>query len=487
MTHKKKTARREEVEKKNNTLRLNYKALYSILFICAIILRVTLSFLNPPFNAFDNHFEPIVMIAESGVIPAKDACFQCYHPPAFYWSSAMVGNFAHAIGFKTNKILKIIQFLSCFYGILTLAVLFLILRKLPLSEFSRLLAFGIACFLPRHIFMSAMNSNDSMSYLFVALSIYFLILALEKKLPEWLVLGLSVVLTITFFTKYTAFVVLPIIFVVFALMYYKQMIPRKKVVLSFCLVLFLPMSLLSYSVYFNIKTYGSPLPWNVKMVDPSLIQPRDQTTFDFFTFKPWDSLSTPSLVPGKMHSYWTIIYSGMWVDNDPKFIFYLDSNHSWWEQYYAWLYGKSKSFPGENPSTTMLTKLTNASLVTLGLIPMALMFIGLYTWLIGIRQTRLENMNLDSIKISIFPILLLFNAVGMILIAIRLPVHSAAKASYFLNSLSAFAVFFSLGIMRYEKNEKFKQAIVTVTCLICFIVSVHVLLISHGIYSITKM
>ena len=76
------------------------------------------------------------------------------------------------------------------------------------------------------------------------------------------------------------------------------------------------------SVYFisNEKDYGSPLPWNVSRLDPGLTQPRDDGRLDFVSFKPWESISAPIIVPGKMHSFWTLVYSGMWFDNEPKFL-----------------------------------------------------------------------------------------------------------------------------------------------------------------------
>jgi hypothetical protein len=49
---------------------------------------------NPPYNAFDDHFEPILMIMKSGVTPAKNVCFQCFQPPVFYWLSALIGDAA---------------------------------------------------------------------------------------------------------------------------------------------------------------------------------------------------------------------------------------------------------------------------------------------------------------------------------------------------------------------------------------------------------
>jgi hypothetical protein len=196
---------------------LNYKLLAVLFFLFAIVLRVLLCWSNPVSNSFDNHFEPIFLIMKFGTIPAKNACWQCYHPPVFYW---------------------------IFYGILTVGIIYLILSKLPLSDFSRLIAFGTVCFLPRHIYMSAMNSNDTISYLFVALSIYLLLIAIERKLSLLILLLASIVISITLFTKYSSYVVLPIILTSFVLLFYNGLIvPRKKVAASLILILLVPVAL----------------------------------------------------------------------------------------------------------------------------------------------------------------------------------------------------------------------------------------------------
>src|SRR5258707_7839503 len=104
---------------------------------------------------------------------------------------------------------KLLQFICCFYGIATLGVCYLILKKFPFSAFASAIAFGVICFLPRHIYMSAMNSNDTISYLFVAISIYLTVVALERGLAPWRLVLLSIILTLTVFAKYTAFAVLP--------------------------------------------------------------------------------------------------------------------------------------------------------------------------------------------------------------------------------------------------------------------------------------
>jgi len=456
-------------------LTLNYRTLIVLFFVLGIILRISLYWANPPTNAFDNHFEAIFMIMDSGEIPSQDACWQCYHPPVFYWVSAMVGNIAVDIGIKFPQILKILQFISCFYGILTIGMIYLILSKLPLSDFSKLIAFSTACFLPRHIYMSAMNSNDAISYLFVALSIYSLLIAIERKLSPLMLLITSIVISITLFTKYTSFVVLPIVLISFLSLFYKGLlVSRKRVVVSLILVLLMPITVLSAYLTSNLKNYGSPLPWNVQQLDPGLIQPRDNSRIDFFSFKPWESVTTLILVPGKMHSFWTLVYSGMWFDNEPKFVYYLDSNQDWWKHYYAWLRGE-KDFPGDNNSMSCLTKLTGSGLIAFGLFPLLLIINGFYNYLGGRWKIWTKAKGMEAAKMSIFPTLLLSNAAGIIVLALRLPVYSAMKASYFLNSLPAFAVFLGLGLMPCEKNKKLKLTIVTVFGVLFTLAGVHIL------------
>lgn len=462
-------------------MRFNYKALTALAFIFAIILRVLLCWSNPADNTFDDHFKPIFMIMASGIIPAKDACWQCYHPPIFYWISAMAGNTALAMGVKYPQVSKLLQFISCFYGILTVVIVYLILRKLPLSDFSRLIAFATVCFLPRHIYMSAMNSNDTISYLFVALSIYLLLITIERKLSPVLLLVVSIVISVTLFTKYTSYVVLPVILIVFASLFYKQLIlPRKQILVSFILVILIPATLLSIYFISNIKNYDSPLPWNVKRFDPSLTQPRDNSRLDFVSFKPWESINTPIIVPGKIHSFWTLVYSGMWYDNEPRFLDFLDSNKEWWKHYYGWQRGEEK-FPGDNPSMSNLTKWIGAGLIAFGLFPLLLMIVGLYNFFTGSWKSWTKAEEIDAVKMNIFPALLFSNAAGIIALAVRLPVYSAAKAFYFLNSLPAFAVFLSLGLMPCEKNKKLKGSLIIAFGVLFALASLHILLIHEAI------
>jgi 4-amino-4-deoxy-L-arabinose transferase-like glycosyltransferase len=456
-------------------MKSNYRKFALLFFVVGVSLRVLLYWVNPPDNAFDNHFDPIFLIMKNGAIPAKNACWQCYHPPVFYWVSAMIGLMMVKIGVTVQHLLKILQFIPCLYGIITLAMIYLILNKLPLTDFSRLISFIIACFLPRHIYMSAINSNDTISYLFVALSIYFLLLTIERDLPILINIITSIFISIAIFTKYTSFVLFPIVVISFAYIFYKNLIhSRKKVISAFILILFLPATLLATYMTSNIKNYGSPLPWNEEQMDQILVPAHDQSPLDFLSFTPWESIKTPVISPGKMHHFWTLIYSGMWFDNEPKFLYFLDKNQDWWMHYYAWLRGETR-FPGTNPSMSLLTKITGSGLITFGLFPLLLIIIGCYNYLRGRWKTVGNVQSSDMAAMIMFPTLLLSNITGIIFLVLRLPIYSSMKASYFLNSMPAFAVFLCLGIEPYEKYKIMKWVTGVIVGIIVVLVTLHIL------------
>jgi hypothetical protein len=85
-------------------------------------------------------------------------------------------------------------------------------------------------------------------------------------------------------------------------------------------------------------------------------------------------------------------------------------------------------------------------------------------------------------KLSVLPALLVSNAAGIMALAVRLPVFSSAKASYFLNSLPAFAIFLGLGATSLDRKHRAWRWILGASFGLLFaIVIVHVLQIAHSL------
>ena len=461
-------------------MRMNYKRLALIFFIFAIFLRVSLCLLNPPGNAFDDHLEPISLIIQHGTIPAKDACWECFQLPVFYVVSAMIGKLAIHIGANNAQVIKLLQSTCCVYGILTIFMIYLILNRFNLSDFSKLFAFGLICFLPRHIYMSAMLSNDTITYLFVAISIYILIIAIERKFSPISLIILSIIITITIFTKYSSFVIIPVMLTVFILGFRNlSAVDKKKKAIYFSLAIFIPLSILGADIFSNVNNYGMALPEpNGLIVNRIASQPRDEGGVGFLSFKPWESLKTPILAPGKLNSFWTIIYSGMWFDTEPKFLGFMDSNIAWWRQYYNWQNRGDNNFPGDNPSMSRFTILEGSGLIALGLFPLILGIIGGCHIIADLRNVCNKNKWIEATKMSIFPVLFISNAAGLIAFTLKMPRYSAMKASYLLSSMPTFAICLSIGLMSIENRNIFKRAIIIIFTAIFLLSFLHIMHIS---------
>lgn len=452
----------------------NICILFTILFVLGISLRLILYWNNPIFNSFDDHYEPIIKIFYEG-IPAKDACSQCYHPPFFYYLSALVGKlvFNGILRLKVELVFKLWQLIPCLFGIMHLVLIYLILENLKLSEFSKLLAFATACFLPRHIYMSALHSNDTTAYFFVGLSVYLLMISIERKLPIFLMILLSLSITISIFTKYSAFVVLPVIVTTALLLFHWKLVPRIKIV-ALLLTLATPLILLSLYTSSNLVNYGTHLPRTNTISYTNQIQPRADK-ISYISFKPWETIKPLIITPENIGSFWTLIYSRTFWDLEPRFLLATDPGQ-WWEDYYKWL-----SVGSTFPSTIKLSKntiFTGRSLLILGFIPLFFSIIGVYHIALGMWNTWNRSYRAEKLKLHILLVIFIFNIIGIIYWVSSNPVYSTMKASYFLNSLPAIIVFISFGLMLIEKIKPIKH-LVTLIFVVQFIIVIwHILIIT---------
>ncbi len=446
-----------ELEPDSNQSEINFPRLMLLVFLGGTLLRLLLFWNNHPQNAYDDHFTPIFMIVEQGRLPGKLECWECYQPPAFYLVSAFVARFLLFLGATIDQVLKWLQFLNCLYGILNLSVIYLILRRLPLSDFSRLLAFGTACFLPVHIYMGALHSNDTFSYLFASLSVYLILLSLQQERTLAFFLSLSLILCVGVFSKYTGLALLPVTFMAFASL---LLPPRSRTVQSVLkpalVALLLPTLLLGAYLLENKREYGTALPFNTVLYDPAKHQPQDPGGLSLATFKPWLYVEKPILWPGQISSLWTVAYSNFWFDTMAKFLPSLKrENKRWWYHYYAWLRGEANEPPAYSDGVRRI-RWSGSALITLGLIPTGFLLVGIGQFLSTFRATvRSRDWSAAEVFL-IFALLLAFNLAGIFHLVVSTPVYSAMKASYLLVSMPTSAVFIGLGIMTWEKSRSFR-------------------------------
>jgi hypothetical protein len=443
--------------------------------IAGVVLRVLLCWVNPTQNVFDNHYEPILWIMQHGSLPPKDALWQAYQPPVFYVVSAAFGSMVQGMGASPAVTLKALQLLSCAFDVALLGMVGLILVRLPLSPWARLVAFAIACFLPRDLYQAALHSNDPLAALAVATAAWLMLVARDRGFPFRLSLLLGAALSVTLFTKYTAFVVLPM---ALALMLPPWPRPpaetpaRRRVALA--LVVALPLVVMGAFLAHNQRTHGTLLPWNTALLDPSRTQPRASSPMGFVSFAPWTFVAAPILTPRNLDSFWTMLHASAWFDTEPKFLYFLDRRGDWWNAYYAWLRGEA-AFPGD-PPLPPLTRALGAALIGLGVVPLALALLGLARWaraLLG--RAAFAAGAPDLAGLTVLAALFVANLAGIAYLTLRSPVYSSVKATYVLGALPAFAALAGWGAMALERHAAARRAITVVVAALCALATLHVL------------
>lgn len=454
-------------------MKSRYRWLAAVFLILGVALRTLLFSVNPPWNAFDNHFKPIEIMMATGGIPDKFQCWECYQPPVFYALSAVLGKILLAAHVGIAALQKVLQFVNFLYNVGTLGVVYLILRRLRLTALSRLLGLGLICFLPRHIYMAAVHSNDNLSYLGIAVCIYLLLQVIQEKrdsLPHLLLLSGAV--TGAIFTKYTAFVLIPAIAVAFFLaplggkgISLAQALKKAVVVLA------LPLVLLSvYSVH-NIQRYGAALPFNTALYDPLKKQPHDENVRDFASFKPWLYMEHPILRPGQLNSFWTLMYAGMWFDSEPHFIIFTGQKE-WYREYFNWLKGRipySDQLAASAPESLMRV---GSLLEIAGIIPLVVGVYGLFSLVARFKQQNHPDYDLISTFQPFYTVLFLVFLIAMKL-ASDLPVYSAIKSSYVLGAVPAFCAFTAAGIDAIG-NARLRYLLVALMGTVFLLSSIHI-------------
>jgi hypothetical protein len=440
-------------------LSTRHNALFA-LFAIGMFLRVAMFWVNHPLNAYDDHYAPIGAILLDGALPAKLACPQCYHPPVFYVLSAGLAKMLLASGVSGEPLLKTLQAASCAAGVATLWFVLLILRRLPVSPFATTVAFAFVCLLPRHIYMSAIHSNDSVSYLAITVCVYILIRVVEgQRTWPWIV-GLSCAVAASIFTKFTGLIVVPVVALTLALLTRAPLrLPWRNAAAIGVAVLGLPLLLLGADIAANVDRYGTPIPHTGALYS-GRPQPRDAVHPNFLSFEPWRFVREPIIRPGQVSSFLTLLHAGMWFDIDARFLPYVSGNSRWWDSYFAWSRGDAPYPDGADATIRPIMRLGSA-LELAGVAWLAVAFAGVWGTARTIAAAPREGWA-NAARLQVFPILIALNVAGVAHWSVQIPAftYSSMKASFLLGSISPMGSLVAVGVATIEHR---RWARITVT------------------------
>jgi hypothetical protein len=299
-----------------------------IVLLCGMLVRLLAWAATPYALANDDHFAPVQIILEQNRLPRAEDCWSCYQPPLYYVIAAAVFRATYDVagwlsgsgerGYAVAR--KAVQFISTVAGSATLYVCLLVLRRgPPLSSLEQALALGFVAFLPRHIHMSAMATNDSLAYLFAALAVWATLRAHESGWHSARVSLAGALAGAAVLAKayglVTMFCIVGVVILFSAIAARGARLAdrlRPALLISACAIL-----IGVWPSVFNVVNYGKlhvdnfdTLPTALRNQPPGAVE-----RIDFLSFRLLALLDRPWSHVSHLDSFWTAIYSRLWFDS----------------------------------------------------------------------------------------------------------------------------------------------------------------------------
>ena len=198
----------------------NYKIILSILF--AIVLWFSYTYFTQSFYTKWTHdvfwhMSYIKIVVSGDLLPSASTCWVCYHPPVYYFLSAIVYKISQLF-YILNPYIVVRRFgiilysIGLFFGVRFIYVAF---QKKPIAFWCSVL---LLLFWPLNYYYGPRIINDNLFYMFSFIFLYLLILRYKKgsKIFEDnknIVIWTFVVLILWLFTKSNFIIRLPLLFI----------------------------------------------------------------------------------------------------------------------------------------------------------------------------------------------------------------------------------------------------------------------------------
>jgi hypothetical protein len=299
-----------------------YKYL-SIAIIClGGILRLTVFWVSPVNNSYDDHLEVIEIYSENFNRPAPFQCWECYQPPLYYYSGAALYNITESLGVDRLNCWKMVQFINPFLSIMLLIIVYQILLLYKMPKLSIVVTLSFIVILPRDIFTSAMIGNDYMLVFFAILSFYLYLKTLyalknSNKVWFWFIL-LILSATLGSITKQHGLLIHLFPFSIFLLLCNK--IYRKKLFWAIP-ILFLGALISISDEVWKFNQTGELLVSNQHYYDYAKNQfPGTLDKVEFFSFRIFELYQEPFISERTSASFFTELFARTFYDYEWRFI-----------------------------------------------------------------------------------------------------------------------------------------------------------------------
>jgi hypothetical protein len=359
------------------------------------------------------HLDHIRYLLERGTLPRASDGWEMYQPPLYYLLSAALVKLA-SIFLPMEKAMyaaRLVPFLS---GAGQIVLVWLAARLLmPENAIARMFAVAMAAVIPMNIYISHYSSNESLSAVMIALSLYLALRTVasgdaasgDVTQRSFAVIGLSCGLALL--SKFTALLVIPVILAAVVAHGLNRDSGSLTDALKPVVTIFLVVAAVSGWFYIrNWSAYGNPLVGNWDAVTGMRWwqDPGYHTSGYFMRFG--RVFESPYF--SGFHSFWDSIYSTFWGDGDIGGKAYFRSRPPWNYDYMSAAY--------------------------LLAAPVAVFFAG---GLVTMARRAYGDLDVGRLAILWSGYALVF---GVVYINLKLPFYGQAKAFYALAGMLPFSL-----------------------------------------------
>jgi 4-amino-4-deoxy-L-arabinose transferase-like glycosyltransferase len=392
-------------------------------------VRINNALVFPPLQAYDgfSHFSYVWFMAEEWRVPLATTGWEFFQPPLYYWLMAALW---HGLA-PLDPVLRL-RLGTMAVGLLGLSIAgvawLIVRRELPGDRIPRLLAFGLMLFVPVHLYTAGFLGNENLTAVVSAWALCVLLATLRR--PTVLrAAALGLVLGLAMLTKFTGLVVVVAAFGTFAL----RMLVRGDWRTDGRAAAVAAVVMLLVCGWFygrNVWVYGTPFQMSREtfmMQRYEHIQTRGERGFlEYVLFDPmilrrpeWPRgvglVGEAALGPSALReSVPTGLYANTWFEGYGGFVM---------------------------PKVTQdeAVRRSGQALLTLGLVPTALMAIGFGWALVRLRRDGWDD--------ALVAMLLAFGAMMAVVVhgTHSVPLHAAVKATYLMPASVVFAFWLALG------------------------------------------
>ncbi len=296
-----------------------------VLGALGVAIRVSNALVSPVGTGFDaaGNWRYIARLMQSWALPAPGDDWATSHPPLFYYLSAGLGR---ALGYPDPALTVLaIRLASTAVGLLTVCLaVALVLRVDPGNRRRALLAGGLLLFLPAHVYMSAMLSEEILAAGLTSLAVVATAWSLESsgqaRARAMRAGAVGVAGGLALLTKLSGLLVLLTAAASYALWGIRRRQPRRA--LSTIAALGLVAMLVGGWYYANNRIqYGYFYPQDLPAHSLMFSMPPGARTISDYWYFPIATFTDPQLLsPSLVHSVWGATYTTLWFDGHRHFL-----------------------------------------------------------------------------------------------------------------------------------------------------------------------